>query len=317
MSNRQMYENQDYSDSDSDFEENFFFDSDASVYSDDDDDFENKNILDKIELKRKEEEQLLNDQKQIQGLKQLDISSKYDWKVPVNIEIIKDERFPDLLECLQTTQKSPKNKKLGAGFSRYTPTIVFGRTDISVKPVMCTYFLKGNCTRTNCPYYHPVDVKCKFDTNCTNPKCVFVHSPRDDTTTQEQKTIEKPQTNEKCKHRMCLNTLQIVNNKVVPTQKICKHGENCNFAHSTDEIETAVKANQDRFKCNFGKKCRHVSIEISQVVKNNKPIKCYKYTNKTEFCGCQRVHHRESINNFIVRVHMSRRPQKTTLNNNA
>jgi len=310
-----MYENQD---SDSDFEEDFFFESDASVYSDDDDDFEDKKILEKIELKRKEEEQLLNDQKQIQGLKQLDISSKYDWKVPVNTEITKDERFPDLLECLQTTQKSPKTKRIGAGFLKCIPNIVFGRTDISVKLAMCTFFLKGKCTRTNCPYYHPVDVKCKYDTNCPNPKCVFVHSPRDDTkTTQEQKPTEKPQTSEKFKHRICLNTLQIVNNKVVPTQKTCKHGENCNFAHSTEEIEAAVKANEDRFKCNFGKKCRHVSIEISQRVnKNNKPIKCYKYTNKTEFCGCQRVHHRESINNFIVRVHTGRRPPKPMLNNN-
>lgn len=325
--------------------ENVVWDSESS--DSEDDEKEDRFILETIE-KNKKAEQVLKDQKQIQDFP-VDIKKNYDWINNPSIEEPKsynDNEFPLLLKAgKQKLTKRPKTSMVG--FLNIQPKIFYGPcTSLEVSPVMCTYFLKGQCERSPCPYFHPIDVKCKFDTRCTNQKCVFVHSPRDnnqppvqpttvkckfDTKCTNQKcvfvhsqrdnnqqqvqlTTGKPQHAEKCKHRICLNTLQIVDNKVVPSPKTCKFGDNCAFSHTIEEVLAAVKENQERFKCKFSHKCNHVVAEIYEVVINNKPRTCYKYTNKTAFCDCPRVHHKESINNFIVRVTTSnRRPQQHKL----
>ena len=298
------------------FEEKFFFDSDSILsYCSDDEDEEDAEILEHLQLKR-EEEQKEKDRQQIKNFP-VDIRV-YDWQPPANTTFVNSEDFPGLLECLPKTQQPPKKSNKGAGFTNTVPEVVFGRTGISLKKVMCAYFLQGRCTRSNCAYYHPIDEKCKFDTTCTNPKCVFVHSTSKNCTSSVEPTVAtkvKPQNNEKCKHRICLNTFQIVDKKVVATQKKCKHGDNCNFAHTIKEIATAIQSNEEKFKCKYGHKCKHVSLETSKFVINDKQTKIYKYENKTEFCECPRVHSKESIQDFIVRVHTSRRPpQKIMLN---
>lgn len=313
MSKRQTFEDDEFASVD--FEENeFFFDySDSISYcSDEEEDAEIHENLVQLKI---EEEQREKDLKQTQGLQNLNISKKYSWRTPVNNEVSNDEEFPGLLRRftppLQKTGESIKLRK-GAGFTNRVPEVFFGsRTGISVKLAICSYFLQGRCTRPNCAYYHPVNKKCKFDTTCTNPKCVFVHSSSENKTSSVQPTEpqkNKPQNNEKCKHRICLNTFQIVENKVVATQKTCKHGDNCNFAHTIKEIATAIQSNEEKFKCNYGHKCKHVSLEISKSVIKDKPTKIFKYQNKTEFCECPRVHTKESIQDFIVRVHTGRRP---------
>lgn len=294
-------------------EDMFFFDSD-SIFSDcsDEENKEDADILARLE-QRHEEEQRKKDQEQI---KNFPVNIRvYNWQTPANTTFVNNEDFPGLLECLPKTQQPPKKSNKGAGFTNTLPTVVFGRTGISLKKVMCAYFLQGRCTRSNCAYYHPLDEKCKFDTTCTNPKCVFVHSTSKNSTSSVEPTVAtkglpktKPQHNEKCKHRICLNTFQIVDKKVVPTQKKCKHGDNCNFAHTIKEIATAIQSNEEKFKCKFGHKCKHVSLETSKSVISDKQTKIYKYENKTEFCECPRVHSKESIQDFIVRVHTSRRP---------
>ena len=300
-------------------EDMFFFDS-ASVFSycSDDEENEDDEILGRLE-QRHEEEQRQKDQEQIKNFP-VDIRV-YNWQTPANTTFVNNEDFPGLLECLPKTQQPPKKSNKGAGFTNTLPTVVFGRTNISLKKVMCAYFLQGRCTRANCAYYHPVDEKCKFDTTCTNPKCVFVHSTSENRAPSVEPTASpqglapagqapkvKLPNNEKCKHRICLNTFQIADKKVVPTQKKCKHGDNCNFAHTIKEIATAIQSNEEKFKCKYGHKCKHVILETSKSVINDKQTKLYKYENKTEFCECPRVHSKESIQDFIVRVHTSRRP---------
>lgn len=320
MSKRQMsmYE-EEFESSDVDFkEDDFFFDSDNSSYCSDEENEKDIEILEHLVQLKREEEQREKDQQQIQGLQCLNIREKYNWKTPVNNEISNNEGFPDLLESLTSlskTEESTKSKK-GAGFTKYVPKVFYGlHTDISVKPAICIYYLKGKCTRPNCAYYHSVNEKCKFDQTCTNPKCVFVHSSSENKTQAVQPTAEqknRPQNNEKCKHRLCLNTFQIVDKKVVAAKKDCKHGDKCNFAHTIKEVVAAIQANEEKFKCNYGHKCKHVSLEISKAVIKDKPTKLFKYQNKTEFCMCPRVHTKESIQDFIVRVHTSRRPPPKT-----
>lgn len=293
-------------------EELFFFDdSESSICSDEEIDFEDEEILKRISQKR-EEEQREKDMKQIQSLKELNIRSKYSWQSPA---INDDIGFRDLLveeQKKQTFQNQSTKKTKGVGFKKTTPDIFFGPTGLIIKDLVCSYFLKGNCTRQKCTYYHPVNEKCRFDPNCKNPKCVFVHSTND----QESKHVVKPTTTstaspqirDKRKHRICLNTLMFVENTVVPTGKTCKHGDNCSFAHTIGEIMEAVKADQEKFKCKFGKNCRNISFENSTIVVNKKPKTVFTYQNKTEFCYCPRVHYRESITNFLVRVQNAPRP---------
>jgi hypothetical protein len=313
MSKRQMYpEEPEHSDIGedccfSDEDDDFSDDSSSDGYNPEDD-----KIREEIARKRKEEEQRKKDKKQLQDF---DVDMKvYSWETPKNTQNTEKEGFPGLLEhvCSSSTKFS-ENKK-GGGFLKYMPEIFFGPTGMSVKRVMCSYFIKGQCTRPNCAFYHPENVKCKYDTNCKNQKCVFVHSHRDDNTqgvkpTSENKnTTERPQNGEKCKHRICIITLQIVNGKVVPTGKTCKHGDNCNFAHSLNEVKKAITENQERFKCKFGLKCKHVKSETYEKVVNDKPIKCIIYKNTDKFCGCPRNHPKESLNNYIGRVSEGRRP---------
>lgn len=303
--------------SDVNFEEGmFFFDSDSVFsYCSDGENEEDSEILERLVQLKREEEQKEKDLQQIKKFP-VDIRACYNWQTPAaNTTFVNSEDFPGLLEWLPKTQQPPKKSNKGAGFTNTLPTVVFGRTGISLKKVICAYFLQGRCTRSNCAYYHPLDEKCKFDTTCTNPKCVFVHSTSKNSTSSVEPTVAtkwppktKPQHNEKCKHRICLNTFQIVEKKVVQTQKKCKHGDNCNFAHTIKEIATAIQSNEEKFKCKFGHKCKHVSLETSKSVISDKQIKIYKYENKTEFCECPRVHSKESIQDFIVRVHTSRRP---------
>jgi len=295
------------------FEDLFFFDSDSVSSYCSDEGNEDYEILERLEQKH-EEERRQKDQEQIKKFP-VDIRM-YNWQTPpADTTFVNNEDFPGLLECLPKTQQPPKKSNKGAGFTSTLPTVVFGPTGISLKKVMCAYFLQGKCTRSSCAYYHPLDEKCKFDTTCTNRKCVFVHSTSKNSTSSVEPTVAtkglpktKPQHNEKCKHRICLNTFQIVDKKVVPTQKKCKHEDNCNFAHTIKEIATAIKSNEEKFKCKFGYKCKHVSLETSKSVISDKQTKIYKYENKTEFCECPRVHSKESIQDFIVRVHTSRRP---------
>lgn len=293
-------------------EDGFFFDSDSVSDCSDDENEEDIEILEKlVQLKREEEQR----EKDLQQIKKFPVDIRmYNWQTPVTKEGNKTDGFPGLLESLTPlprTEESMKSKK-GAGFTKHVPKVVYGtHTDISVKPAMCLYFLKGKCTSLNCAFYHPVNEKCKFDKTCTNPKCVFVHSSSENKTPSVQSIVEhknKPQNNEKCKHRICLNMFQIVDKKVVATQKKCKHGDNCNFAHTIKEITTAIQSNEEKFKCKYGYKCKHISLEMSKSVIKDKPTKIFKYQNKTEFCECPRVHTKESIQDFIVRVHTSRRP---------
>jgi len=307
-----MFE-EDFESSNVNFEENdFFFDSDSISYCSDDENEEDIEILENLIQLKREEEQRERDLRQIQKFP-VDIRV-YNWQTPVAKEVNETEGFPGLLESftpLPKTEESIKSKK-GAGFTKHVPKVFYGAyTDIYVKPAMCFHFLKGKCTSLNCTFYHPVNEKCKFDKTCTNPKCVFVHSSSENKTPSAQPIVEqknKPQNNEKCKHRICLNMFQIVDKKVVATQKKCKHGDNCNFAHTIKEITTAIQSNEEKFKCKYGHKCKHVSLEISKSVIKDKPTKIFKYQNKTEFCECPRVHTKESIQDFIVRVHTSRRP---------
>lgn len=328
MSNRQeIYEIASEFDSkvkseDEDYEEYCYSDDDdSSSYSDDQRKFEDDDeILERIAQVREQEIR----EKDLRQIKDFPVDiRKYDWKCPENIEGVNNEGFPGLLECIPQNQNfvnSTKTRK-GAGFTRHMPEIVFGDTGISIKSAKCVHFLRGNCTRENCTFYHPTDEKCKFDKKCNNQRCVYLHSPRDEgKIVFNPKTIQKnntsvPRTGEKCKHRICLNIFKIEDNKLKTTQRKCKHGDNCSFAHSTKEIKEAINANKERFKCNFEKKCIHVSFEISNVVINNEPTKIYKYQNITEFCGCPRVHPKESISNFSVRVHAGRKPQPKPLIN--
>jgi len=290
----------------------FFDDSESSICSDEEIDFENEAILKHIAQKR-EEEQREKDIKQIQGLQEFNIRSRYSWQSPASND---DIGFRDLLVEEQKKQQSFQShstkKTKSVGFKKTTPEIVFGPTGLIIKDVACSYFLKGNCTRPKCAYYHPVNEKCRFDPNCKNPKCVFVHS----TNANDEKSkhvvkptiTESPQIKDKRKHRICLNTLKFVENTVVPTGKTCKHGDNCSFAHTIGEIMEAVKADQEKFQCKFGKNCRNISFENFTTVVNNKPKTVFTYQNKTEFCYCPRVHYKESIINFLVRVQNSPRP---------
>jgi len=306
MSNRQNFE-----DNLSEYDEEDFFceDSDSSICSEDE---EILGHIDQVrEKEQREKEQREKDKEQIRNFP-VDIL-KYNWTPPTESSV----NFENVLLEEQSRQENKSMKvkgSRGAGFKKTMPNIVYGPTDIVVKPVLCIYFLRGNCTRSKCTFYHPVDEKCKFDTKCTNPKCVFVHTNGKtrnvQLTPEHQNKTEKLQTSEKCKHRICLNTLQIVDNNVVPTLKTCKHGNNCNFAHSIKEIVDAIKANPEKFKCSFGQKCRHVCFETLKSVINKKQTTVYTYKNNTEFCNCPRVHHKESVINFIVRVHTARRPPK-------
>jgi hypothetical protein len=301
----------------------FFFDTDSVSSYCSNEGNEDDEILGRLEQRHKEE-QRQKDQEQIKNFP-VDIRV-YNWQTPAITNFVNNEDFPGLLECLP---KTPKKSKKGVGFTNTVPAVVIGRTGISVKKVMCSYFLQGRCTRSNCVYYHPLNEKCKFYTTCTNPKCVFVHPTSENPSVKPTGSTKglapagsppkvKLPNNEKCKHRICLNTFQIVDKKVVPTQKKCKHGDNCNFAHTIKEIATAIQSNQEKFKCKFGHKCKHVILETSKSVISDKQTKIYKYENKTEFCECPRVHNKESIQDFIVRVHTSRRPpQKIIPKNNA
>jgi len=305
---------EDFESSDVNFEEKLFFDSDSIFsYCSDEENEEDAEIFENFQQKREEEQR----ERDLQQIKNFPVDIRvYNWQTPANTTFdVNSEDYPGLLECLPKTQQPPKKSNKGAGFTKTVPTVVFGRTGISLKKVMCVYFLQGRCTRSNCAYYHPLDEKCKFDTTCTNPKCVFVHSTSNKGTSSVEPTVAASRpapsalaTKEKCKHRICLNTFQIVDKKVVATQKKCKHGDNCNFAHTIKEIATAIQSNEEKFKCKFGHKCKHVSLETSKGVINDKQTKIYKYENKTEFCECPRVHSKESIQDFIVRVHTSRRP---------
>lgn len=299
-------------------EEEFFFDSDSILCCSDEENEEDIEILEHLVQLKREEEQREKDLKQIQGF-HLNIRDKYSWQAPVNTEVNNVDGYPGLLESLTPlpkTEESIKSKK-GAGFTKHVPKVFYGtQNGISVRSAVCVYFLKGKCTSLNCAYYHPENQKCRFDQACTNLKCVFVHSSSENKTPSVQPTVEqknKPQYNEKCKHRICLNTFQIVDKKVVATQRNCKHGDNCNFAHTIKEIVTAVQSNEEKFKCNYGHKCKHVSLEISKSVIKGKQTNIFKYQNKTEFCECPRVHTKESIQEFIVRVHTSRRPPPKTI----
>lgn len=314
MSKRQisiMFE-ENFESSDVNFEDEFFFDSDNISYCSDDENEEDIEILDHFLQLKREEEQRVRDLQQIQNFP-VDIRV-YNWQTPVTKEDNNTDGFPGLLESLTPVSKTGEviKSKKGAGFTKYVPKVFYGtHTDISVKPAMCSFFLKGKCTNPKCAYYHPINEKCKFDQTCTNPKCVFVHSSSKNKTLPVQPTVEqkiKPQNAEKCKHRICLNIFQIVDKKVVATQKPCKHGDNCNFAHTIKEIAVAIQSNEEKFKCNYGHKCKHVSLEITKSVIKDKMTKIFKYQNKTEFCTCPRVHTKESIQDFIVRVHSSRRP---------
>ena len=315
MSNRQMSMDEEEKTFECYDGDEFLFDSDTdSCYSDYGE--EDAEILEKLEQKR-EEEQRQKDQNQIYGLRFLNIPDKYSWQPPANEESIRREGFPGLLESRRLLSKTHGSTPTrGAGFSKHIPKIVVGnKNDFSVKPVICSYFLKGNCTRPDCTFYHPINEKCKFDKTCTNPKCVFVHSSRENKTTVIQSTTEqkdniKPQNGEKCKHRICLHIFQIVNNKIVATKKNCKYGDSCNFAHNIGEVVVAIKANQEKFKCNYGSKCKHVNLVISEAVIKDKQTKIFKYQNKNEFCECPRVHSKESVQDFIVRVQTARRPQQ-------
>jgi hypothetical protein len=74
------------------------------------------------------------------------------------------------------------------------------------------------------------------------------------------------------------------------------------------QTKKAIKENQERFKCKFGLKCKHVKSETYEKVVNDKPIKCIIYKNTDKFCGCPRNHPKESLNNYIGRVSEGRRP---------
>lgn len=320
MSKRQtskLYEEDDFSSENED--DCFFFDDDSSVCSDEENMEEDTKIAENIE-QRREEEKKQKDLQQTIGLQLLNIRNTRDWKVPETNTSSNNEEFPSLLSRFQPfsqkTKESPIKSKKGAGFTNTVPSVVFGPTDISVRLATCVFFLQGKCTKPNCAYYHPKNKKCKFDTACTNKKCVFVHSSSENNTASVQSTKpqqSKPQNNEKRKHKICLNTFQFVGNKLSTTQKPCKHGDNCMYAHSTKEVANAIQSNKEKFKCNFGQKCKHVILEIIR----EEPKKVFKYQNLTEFCECPRVHTRESVQDYIVRVYNSRRPPPLKVNANS
>lgn len=100
----------------------------------------------------------------------------------------------------------------------------------ATKPTVCKHYLRDLCKDgDSCHSIHEYDIgcmeKCKFETNCTNPFCIYQHTGRSDVRTCQSYT-----------RGYCLNahcTSKHVNEKICPRYLagFCPEGPRCNMAH--------------------------------------------------------------------------------------
>lgn len=321
--NRNNSDSSEYDEYDEEYEYFSDYDDGEVCFSDDDNIYEHSDEANKDD---KEVIEIIDEKVQKEKEEQRKkLFREYQWQTPTDdtqvidtqvIDTLTKELYPGLLEYVPPKHDGTKYK--GAGFRRTMPKIVFGPTAITLQKAICSFFIKGTCTKgANCKFYHPVDEKCKFDPNCKNPKCVFVHSPKEsvqEKTTQNRQVSTQP--GKKYKHRICNNIFKIENSRLIvrinaETNKpeTCRHGENCNFSHSKEEVKEAINANKETFKCKFNLGCREVKFKIYEKVIDNVPKKKYIYFNRTDICKCPRAHPHEKVENLIVRVHTGQKHQ--------
>lgn len=83
--------------------------------------------------------------------------------------------------------------------------------------------------------------------------------------------------------------------KNVRARGTCKFGDDCQFAHTKEEMRLALE------DCHFGKQCKRVRSVMVKFVKGGKTLAYYKYQNSPH-SRCARRHPGETINNYIARM---------------
>lgn len=198
---------------------------------------------------------------------------------------------------------------------------------------LCNAIREGKDCRfgDKCKFLHQIpDQKpnCKYGIKCGNRKCTFFHpdgkikpkSPTPQQPTPPRKArsedsnkpaksvspgnVEVTTSFDPSSYRkiwLCKNIFKIstTSGSLYDSIKIeenghCRFGDNCVYAHSTEEIR------QNLEHCKFKEECK--SVKITQIKKDDKKVR--RYENNSETRKCCRLHPKERVIDFIKRIQL-------------
>jgi len=205
--------------------------------------------------------------------------------------------------------------------------IEFKDEEQQIKKKLCNAIKEGKECRfgDKCKFLHQKKPNCLYGVKCGNKKCTFIHpdgksptqppsvagsnnSTSATTKAKREKSPESTTTSDDNtpsfrKIWLCKNIFKFSSNatgslydsiKIEETGN-CRFGDNCVYAHSSEEIR------QNLEECKFKEKCK--GIIITQIKKDDKKVR--RYENNPETRKCCRLHPKERFIDFIKRIQLN------------